>query len=96
MPCNCSADLPSVAAQVANAAKAAGKVFGAVVMGRPVKVSEEVFQSRLNVCKACSSVVAIREEHRCSQCGCWLNGKTFAKASLATEICPLNKWEALP
>ena len=32
--------------------------------------------------------------HRCSACGCWLDGKYFSKWSLATESCPLGKWGA--
>lgn len=47
---------------------------------------------------ACDKCVTIakggRDYHRCSDCGCWLDGKYFAKWELATEFCKLGKWGA--
>ena len=34
-----------------------------------------------------------RPYHRCAQCGCWLDGDYLAKARLATESCPVGRWE---
>ena len=44
-------------------------------------------------CRECIPVIkGDKTYHRCSQCGCWLDGKFFAKLKLATESCPLGKW----
>jgi len=81
-----------------NATRAAGRIIVATVQGKPVLVASAVFAARLAICRECPKVHVHSDgvSLRCNACGCWLNGKHFAKASLATETCPLNRWEAVP
>lgn len=84
---------------VANAAKAAGRVFVAAIRGQRVLARGRTVIERAAICKACDQAVPdeSRPQYlRCLQCGCWLNGKHVAnsKVKLATERCPLGKWEA--
>ena len=97
--CGCNKTLPSLTAQAGHAAAAAGRVIGAVMAGAPVYVSDTVFESRLEACRACEFRLEKKGALRCTHpdCGCrldvgWLNGKYTAKAKLATEKCPLGKW----
>lgn len=54
------------------------------------RVSEDVFQSRLAVCKGCEfwDGKALKGTGRCRKCGC----STWGKLKLATEKCPIDKW----
>lgn len=79
-----------------NAAKAAGRVVGAMMRGDAVKVDEATFAKRMEACRTCPRVI-VRNMHgrdwlRCSACGCWLDAVSFAKARLATETCPEGRW----
>lgn len=51
---------------------------------------KEVFDQRLNECKACPhwNSEALANTGRCKICGC----STVAKLRLATEKCPIGKW----
>ena len=93
--CKQQPQLPSVVTIASHATQAAGRVFSAVISGDGVKCSEEETKRRMAICQFCTEAIphATKPHYlRCSQCGCWLNGKFFAKASLATEACPLGKW----
>lgn len=96
MGCNCKQQnpIPGVVQLASNATQAAGRVLSAAVSGSGVKVSQQESERRLAICKFCTEAVQHKDTEylRCSKCGCWLNGKFFAKASLKTEDCPLGKW----
>lgn len=77
---------PSAAKVAGNAAKAAGRAIGAFLTGKPVLVETDVRNARLTVCHSCDRFDP--KKNRCSECGCYVNGKT----KLATERCPLGKW----
>jgi hypothetical protein len=100
MSCNnCAKQLPALRTQAVNVAGAVARATAHAISGGQLKVSPAVEQARLNICYMCpeASPYAKKPEYfRCGKCGCWLNGKFFAKARLASESCPLGKWEAQP
>jgi hypothetical protein len=53
----------------------------------------EALASRQATCKACPEwdATALNATGRCRKCGC----STWAKLRMATERCPLGKWEAV-
>jgi hypothetical protein len=50
------------------------------------KVTEEVANSRMAICRECPEL--IKATSQCKQCGCFMNAKTKIEAA----ICPLKKW----
>jgi hypothetical protein len=58
--------------------------------GRPV-VSLHELKCRMQLCKACEwwDAAALKGTGRCKKCGC----STWAKLRMATERCPIGKWE---
>jgi hypothetical protein len=98
MGCGCTKPLPGAFRQVANASQAAFRVVSAVANQEAVKATPETIEARLRSCSDCPECVEKpkndRMYHRCAKCGCWLDGKFFAKAALITETCPLGKWGA--
>ena len=90
-------ELPGKARQMRNAFEASKRLVHARLKGAPVRVDAERFNRRLEVCLECDFVIVrqtpARPYHRCAQCGCWLDGDYLAKARLATESCPVGKWE---
>jgi len=56
-------------------------------------VSPEILAAREATCKACPEwdATALNATGRCRKCGC----STWAKLRMATEACPLGKWEAV-
>ena len=53
------------------------------------KVSKEVREERYDICKACPHF--IEKSKRCSECGCFMQAKTWIKAD-PKRLCPLQKW----
>lgn len=53
----------------------------------------EILAEREATCRACSEwdAAALNNTGRCRKCGC----STWAKLRMATERCPLGKWEAV-
>ena len=53
----------------------------------------EILAQREAICRACPEwdAKAINGTGRCKKCGC----STWAKLRMATERCPLGKWEAV-
>jgi len=53
----------------------------------------EVLATREATCRACPEwdAAALNSTGRCRKCGC----STWAKLRMATEACPLGKWEAV-
>lgn len=81
-------DFPPIQEQTANLVKAVGKAALASVKGEKVFVSEEVKADRQVICDGCEFYC--RYNKRCYKCGC----PTEYKLSLATESCPVDKWQA--
>lgn len=54
----------------------------------------EALAAREATCRACPEwdAAALNNTGRCRKCGC----STWAKLRMATERCPLGKWEAVP
>ena len=53
------------------------------------KVSKEIREERYDTCKNCPAF--IEGSKRCSECGCFMEAKTWLKAD-PDELCPLKKW----
>ncbi len=55
--------------------------------------SQKDLSMRESICRACDQwdAQAINGTGRCKKCGC----STWAKLRMATERCPLGKWEAV-
>ena len=54
------------------------------------KVDKAIRNARYETCKLCPSF--IQKSKRCSECGCFMEAKTWINADKAI-LCPLNKWE---
>jgi len=54
---------------------------------------KEILESRQSICRQCSEwdADALNKTGRCKKCGC----STWAKLRMATERCPIGKWEAV-
>ena len=48
-------------------------------------VNKKTFNNRVEVCSTCE----LREDKRCSECGCFIDWK----ALWASEDCPKEKWQ---
>lgn len=79
---------PGLTTMAGNALAAAGRVVAAVVKGEAVMVPAEVFAERLAICRACPFNDSPPPEIHCTRCGCHT-----MKLTLATEWCPVGKWE---
>jgi hypothetical protein len=57
---------------------------------KPIVSSQEL-NFRMQLCKACEwwDAQALKGTGRCKKCGC----STWAKLRMATERCPIGKWE---
>lgn len=53
------------------------------------KVSEEVRNERFDTCKSCPAF--IEESRRCSECGCFMEAKTWVGGN-PDMLCPMKKW----
>lgn len=83
------------AVKVQNYAKAMAKWITA---GRPRRNVEEVESILMAHCQPCDQFQATADgTHGCEKCGCkavlWTGGLR-EKISMATESCPVGKWEA--
>jgi predicted Zn-ribbon and HTH transcriptional regulator len=54
---------------------------------------KEKLEERESICRTCDQwdAEALNKTGRCRKCGC----STWAKLRMATERCPLGKWEAV-
>jgi hypothetical protein len=68
-----------------------GAVFEFAENGFPI-ISDQILEIRKSTCHACIEWdnAALNNTGRCRKCGC----STWAKLRMATERCPLGKWEA--
>lgn len=78
--------LPSTPQLVRNVTDSVIKNIQSVVSGNPLNVTEDEKTRRLNICKECPYF--LKEQERCSKCGCYMAVKTYLKA----EKCPEGKW----
>ncbi len=78
-------EFPSLMTQAGNVIAAAGRVIAAAAHGKQVRVSPEERDRRWGLCMTCVNLV----DDRCKLCGCHFR----AKIELATERCPIGKWE---
>jgi hypothetical protein len=78
------AKMPSKITQAKNAAVAASKLAKQVVSLKKVKVSDEEYNRRMEICKGCDKF----KKNRCTVCGCVSKWKN----KLQTETCPIGKW----
>jgi hypothetical protein len=96
MGCNCSKKMPSAVRMAVNATASAGRIVRAAWNGDGIKANPKIVTARLEACAKCDSMTRWPKDEsfmRCSQCGCWLNGKKgLAKSEYLTEFCPLGKW----
>lgn len=76
-----------VKASLGQMAKGLVKTAGAAVAGG--RVSSEIREERMATCNNCPSL--IRKTSRCSECGCFMQAKTWMNAD-PEILCPLNKW----
>jgi predicted Zn-ribbon and HTH transcriptional regulator len=55
--------------------------------------SKDVLEERQSICKKCDEwdSISFKGTGRCKKCGC----STWAKIRMATERCPLGKWQAV-
>ena len=67
---------------------AAGRVVAAMVNGEPIKVQPAIYYERLEICRGCEFNGERPAGVRCTKCGC-----RGLKLELATERCPIGKWE---
>jgi hypothetical protein len=66
----------------------AADVLVGAFQGGDVVVTEEVYNTRMNICNTCEFFRKV--DKRCSKCGCFMEAKTRFKRT----TCPMNKWES--
>lgn len=83
-------DLPPLAPQIPTALRAVTRFARSGFATTP----PEALAAREATCRACPEwdAAALNATGRCRKCGC----STWAKLRMATERCPLGKWEAVP
>lgn len=84
-----SDDNPTLFEQVRSAGIAVAK-FSASGFNATIP---EILSYRESICRSCDQwdSAALNNTGRCKKCGC----STWAKLRMATERCPLGKWEAV-
>jgi hypothetical protein len=82
-----SREVPSIADQVANFFGAARRHVRSGLQVTPT----DILADREALCRACEwwDDSALKGTGRCKKCGC----STWAKLRIATERCPIGKWE---
>jgi hypothetical protein len=78
--------LPPFKQMVQNVGQSVVRNVQSVVDGNPLNVSDDEKNRRLSICNSCEFY--IKEQERCSKCGCYMAVKTYLKA----ESCPVGKW----
>jgi len=84
-------EFPPIHEEALNIAKAVGRVAQAAITRTKIKVSKEVQELRITICKTscCGNYEENDGRPRCRECGCYLKYKT----KLTTETCPLGLWK---
>lgn len=78
--------MPSVGQMAANLAQSVGRNLRSVAAGNSLRISDEMANNRLSICKSCEFFNQVQQ--RCGKCGCYMAVKTYLKA----ERCPIGKW----
>jgi len=81
-------DLPSLGKRITTFSKAMIRAAKFKITGHDVLCEEEEVNERLEICNSCEEMIP-EDEPLCAECGCDL----IYKAQLASEFCPLLKWE---
>jgi hypothetical protein len=69
------------------ACAALGRAMWAFVTGKPMMAKAHVIDRRMRICDSCPKYHA--ETDQCAECTCFIG----LKVQLATEECPLKKWQ---
>jgi len=77
---------PPFTQMVQNVGESIVRNIKSVATGNPLNVSDEEKNRRLSICNSCEFY--IKDQERCSKCGCYMAVKTYLKA----ENCPVGKW----
>lgn len=83
--------LPGLLKMAGNAIVAGARAGTSALRGEPVKASLKMVAAREAICHACPEYIGA--DDRCSKCGCGMTKWIGAKVGLATERCPIGKWE---
>jgi hypothetical protein len=70
-----------------------------VAAGRPTRSQERINEILTTICDAKPVPCEKFKDGACSSCGCKINANPSAlrnKLAMATEACPLGKWQAEP
>lgn len=81
------AEYPPLITQASSVVGAIGRAAAAILAGEPVLAPRDVVRARQALCLICPEYDACAA--RCRLCGC----RTAAKQQLATELCPIGRWE---
>lgn len=76
---------PPLKTVLKNALCACGRFLLALITFKRVKVSKDVYDKRMDICRSCDFLL---NGKRCSSCGCYVK----PKCSLTTEKCPEGYW----
>jgi hypothetical protein len=79
-------ELPSFADMARGLLSTMKDVAAGAIQGEGLFVSEDVYTTRMNICRTCEFFV--RDTSRCTQCGCFMEAKT----RLVKAHCPIHKW----
>lgn len=79
---------PSLFQQASGFINTAKDVVGGAMAGEGVKVSEKVYNKRMEMCMSCDYLE--KQQLRCIKCGCFMKVKSAFKKS----YCPVGKWKA--
>lgn len=77
----------AIKASISDMAKGLFKNVGYAI--KDGRVNSEIREERYNICKACPHF--IEESKRCSECGCFMEAKTWLAAD-PKMLCPKQKW----
>jgi len=77
---------PPMSQMVQNVGQSIVRNIHSVATGNPLNVDESEKSRRLSICNSCEFY--IKDQERCSKCGCYMAVKTYLKA----EKCPVGKW----
>lgn len=77
---------PPFTKMVQNVGESIVRNIQSVASGNHLNVEDSEKNRRLSICNSCEFF--IKDQERCSKCGCYMAVKTYLKA----ESCPVGKW----
>jgi Family of unknown function (DUF6171) len=84
--CEDELKMPSVKDMAKSFIDSAKDVVAGAISGENILVSDDVRESRLEICRSCEFFEKVKS--RCSKCGCFMEIKT----KFANVQCPIDKW----